>query len=95
MERKFGWSCAICPRNVLDHVGKADQQDLNDKETVLELIEVQQAQENSLFSAEEISEDEVDIGETEYNEDHPDTIFKTKNWNNALYFNFQQKIISA
>ena len=54
---------------------QADQQDMNDKEIVLELIEVQ---ENSYFSAEEMSEDDVEnIGETKIKEDHTDTISMT------------------
>ena len=64
---------------------KADQQSLNDEEIVLRLIEVQQTQENSYVSAEEMSEGENEyISETEDKEDHPDTISMTENWNTAL-----------
>ena len=59
---------------------KADQQSLNDEEIVLRLIEVQQTQENSYVSAEEMSEGENEyISETEDKEDHPDTISMTEN----------------
>ena len=55
---------------------KGDQRDLNDEVIVLE---VQQTQEYSYFSAKEMSEDKVEyIGQIDNKAHHPDTISMTK-----------------
>ena len=60
------------------------------------LIEVQQSQEKSYLSMEELSADEVEyISETENIEKHPDTISMTEKVENAPELNFQEKVSSA
>ena len=72
--------------------GKSDQQDLNDEEIVLEWIKVQQTQENSYFSAEEMPEDEVEyISKTENKEAHSDTISMTKELKQCFLTQFFNK----
>ena len=62
-----------------------ETKDMNDEEIVLESIEVQQTQENSYFSAEDMSEDDVEyIGEPKFKKVIWVQIPWLKIWNNAL-----------
>ena len=68
-------------KNIAKFASKISQyeHELNVEEIVQELIEIQQNQEESYLSLQEMSGDKVNISEIENIEKYPDTISVTKN----------------